>query len=52
MNGTQIRSLPNYLNEEKHKKAAERRGNLKEFLKAPTLTQARKLAYGEKRKNK
>ena len=48
-NGWLGRSLDNY--KQMHRKSAESRGNLKEFLAATTLTQARKLAFGMKRGN-
>lgn len=43
-----FRSLANYLADAKHRAAAEKRGCLAAFLQAPTLTEARRLAYGAK----
>jgi len=45
-----FRSLTNYKGQERHRKAAQNRGNLKAFESCTTLTQARKLAFGEKDK--
>ena len=41
----------NYKNELKHQKAAESRGNLKAFQSAQTITEMKKLAYGQKTKS-
>ena len=43
-----FRSLANYLADKRRREAAERRGVLAAFLQAPTLTEARRLAYGAK----
>lgn len=43
------RSLSNY--KDMHRSTAENKGVLKEFLNAKTLTEARKVAFGLKRKS-
>lgn len=43
-----LRSLENY--KEMHREMAKDKGFEKEFMAARTLTQAKKLAYGEKKK--
>lgn len=44
-----VKALVNY--KQSHRKAAEKRGNLHEFLMCTTLTEARRLAYGSKDKS-
>lgn len=44
-------ALKNYKSEKKHQRAAESMGNLEAFKQAQTLTRARKLAYGDKKKD-
>lgn len=46
--GWKGRSLENY--KEMHKETADRNGVIREFLAARTLTQARKILFGEKKK--
>lgn len=43
------RSLPNY--KAMHQKTAESKGVLREFNSASTLTQAKKILFGYKKKN-
>lgn len=43
------RSLDNYKSQ--HRKTAENKGVLEQFLKTKTLTEARKVVFGYKKKN-